>query len=58
MVFGKKVEEEAAPPPDPTGWMLTSDLAQILLLHTAEIKYMAMFAYTFVHGAFSHAMCS
>ena len=36
--------------------MLTSDLAQILLLHTAEIKYMAMFAYTFVHGALSHIL--
>jgi hypothetical protein len=50
MVFGKRKQEEEQTIVDPTGWMLTSELAQILLLHTHEIKYMAMLAYTFLHG--------
>lgn len=38
------------PPEDPTGWMLTGILAEFLLLHTKEIKYMCMLGYTFLHG--------
>lgn len=35
---------------DPTGWMLASEIAQILLLHTHEIKMMFMFGYALLHG--------
>jgi hypothetical protein len=51
MVFGRRKQEEEKIV-DPTGWMLTSEIAHILLLHTIEIKYMAMLAYTFLHGTF------
>jgi hypothetical protein len=43
------VEEE--PPTDPTGWLLSSVFAEFLLMNTHQIKYMCMFAYTFLHGA-------
>ena len=35
---------------DTTGWLVDSELAKFLLLSTAEIGYMAMLAYTFLHG--------
>lgn len=36
---------------DPTGWMLSNAFADFLIMHTAEIKYLCMFGYTFYHGA-------
>lgn len=45
-----KAKEEDTPIEDPTAWMLTSPLAEFLLMHTVEIKYMCMFGYTFLHG--------
>jgi len=35
---------------DPTGWLIDSEMAKFLLLGSAEIGYMAMLAYTFLHG--------
>ena len=35
---------------DPTAWLIDSGLAEFLLLHTAEMRYMAMLCYTFLHG--------
>jgi len=35
---------------DPTGWMIANALAEFVLMHTNEIKYMCMLAYTFMHG--------
>ena len=35
---------------DPTGWMLDTEISKFMLLSTAEIGYMAMLAYTFLHG--------
>jgi hypothetical protein len=29
-------------PKDSSGWMLANDLAQVMIMHTAEIKYMFM----------------
>lgn len=46
----KIVPEEVV---DPTGWMLSNALAEFVLMHTNEIKYMCMFAYTFMHGKYS-----
>ena len=36
----------------PTAFLSTTNsvLAEFLLMHTKEIKYMCMFAYTFLHG--------
>jgi hypothetical protein len=39
-------------PEDPTAWLIDSGFAEFLLLHTHEIKYMAMFGYTFLHGTY------
>ena len=51
MAFGRKKDEEAeAPPADPTGWLLDSGIAEVLIMHTVEIKYMCMLFYTFFHG--------
>ena len=50
MAFGRRKQEQEEIIVDSTAWMLTSEIAQILLLHTPEIKYMAMLAYTFLHG--------
>lgn len=51
MAFGRNKQpepvEEAA---DPTGWLIDSSLAQVLLMHTYEIKYMFMLVYTYYHG--------
>lgn len=41
---------------DPTGWLLESDIAQFLLMHTKEIRYMCMLAYTFLHGTFVRSL--
>ena len=35
---------------DPTGWMLDSELSKVLLLTSAGTGYLAMLAYTFLHG--------
>uniref|UniRef100_A0A7S2MRV2 Uncharacterized protein n=1 Tax=Helicotheca tamesis TaxID=374047 RepID=A0A7S2MRV2_9STRA len=41
---------EPDPVVDPTGWMVSSDIAQFLLLHSIEVKYMCMLGYTYMHG--------
>lgn len=46
----QKGKDGEIPNDDPTAWMLTSPLAQFLMMHTIEIKYMCMFGYTFLHG--------
>jgi hypothetical protein len=48
--MGRKQQPEPEPD-DPTGFLLNSALAGFLLMHTKEIKYMCMFAYTVLHGA-------
>jgi len=48
--FPKKGSQDGEPIEDPTGWMLTSPLAEFLLMHTKEIRYMCLFGYTFYHG--------
>jgi len=50
MVGFKRNAQDDEPIDDPTAWMLTSPVAQLLLMHTVEIKYMCMFGYTFLHG--------
>ena len=52
MAFGRKKEEAATEeaPSDPTGWLLDSGIAEVLIMNTAEIKYMCMLFYTFFHG--------
>uniref|UniRef100_A0A7S1V1V1 Uncharacterized protein n=1 Tax=Grammatophora oceanica TaxID=210454 RepID=A0A7S1V1V1_9STRA len=42
------MEEE---PVDSTAWILDNSLAEFLIMHTTEIKYMCMFGYTFMHGS-------
>lgn len=50
-MFGKKKPVvEAKAPLDPTGWLIDSGLAEFLLLHSKEVKYMAMLGYTYMHG--------
>ena len=49
MAFGKRADQ-GGPPEDPTGWLIAGSLAEFLLLHTDEIRYMAMFGYTYLHG--------
>jgi len=39
--MGKKIVEEI----DPTGWMLSNDIATFLLLHQKEVLYMCMVSY-------------
>jgi hypothetical protein len=51
MKFRKK-EDTAVPPTDPLAWLIDSGFVEILLLHTKEVKFMAMFGYTFLHGQF------
>jgi len=52
-ILGKKKLEMPDPADeDPTAWLLDSGLAEFLLLHTAEMRYMAMVCYTFLHGAY------
>lgn len=52
MAFGRRKQEEEEPEvvEDPTAWMINSGVAEFLLMHTNEIKYMAMLGYTYVHG--------
>ena len=53
MVFGRKKNEMNATKVevvDPTAWLIDSGLAEFLLLHSHEVKYMAMFGYTFLNG--------
>mmetsp|Transcript_3349 Transcript_3349/g.3752 ORF Transcript_3349/g.3752 Transcript_3349/m.3752 type:complete len:254 (+) Transcript_3349:75-836(+) len=50
MGFKKGKGLDDAPIDDPTAWMLTSPIAEFLLMHTKEIRYMCMFGYTFLHG--------
>lgn len=52
MVGFKRNAQDDEPIDDPTAWMLTSPVAQLLLMHTVEIKYMCMFGYTFLHGGY------
>ena len=51
-MFGKKGQgpKEETMETDPTGWMIDGGLAEFLLMHTNEIKYMAMLGYTYMHG--------
>lgn len=45
-------EETNIPDPteDPTGWLLESGVAQVILMHTHEIKVMCMFGYALLNG--------
>ena len=54
----KQVEPEIIE--DPTAWLIDSAFAEVLLLAAPAVKYMAMFCYTFVHGAsaFSLVYCT
>ena len=55
MVFGRKKNEMNATKVevvDPTAWLIDSGLAEFLLLHSHEVKYMAMFGYTFLNGMY------
>ena len=36
---------------DPTAWMIDNEIASFLLLHKAEVLYMCMLGYTFLHGS-------
>jgi hypothetical protein len=44
----KKIIDE--PPVDSTAWLLNSGLAEVVLMHTHEIKFMFMLGYTYLHG--------
>lgn len=44
------VAEEKAAGVDPTGWLIDSSIAEVLLMNTHEIKYMFMLVYTYFHG--------
>ena len=58
MAFGRKKDEAGAGEQDvmsdPTGWLLESGIAEVLIMKTAEIKYMCMLFYTFFHGKLGH----
>ena len=49
---GKKKDPQVVniQPNDPTGWIIDSNVAEFIMLHAIEIKYMAMLGYTFLHG--------
>jgi len=54
MGFGSRRSNDTEPEPvvvDPTGWMIDSPVADFLLMHTNEIRYMCMLGYTFMHGS-------
>ena len=55
MAFGRKkeevIEEEFT---DPTGWIIDSGIAEVLLMNTIYIKYMCMLVYTYFHGKESY----
>mmetsp|Transcript_24053 Transcript_24053/g.26571 ORF Transcript_24053/g.26571 Transcript_24053/m.26571 type:complete len:275 (-) Transcript_24053:310-1134(-) len=50
MARRSKVKAAVEAESDPSAWILENDLAQFLLMHTTEIKYMCMFGYTYLHG--------
>jgi len=51
LLFGNQAKsDEPIVEEDPTAWLIDSSLSEFLLLHTNEIRYMAMLAYTFLHG--------
>jgi len=54
MLGRKKVDAEPPVSEDPTAWLIDSGLAEFLLLYTAEMRYMAMLCYTFLHGKFGY----
>lgn len=35
---------------DSTGWITANPVADFLLMYSAEIRYLCMFAYCFLHG--------
>lgn len=35
---------------DPTAWITANPVADFLLMYSSELKYLCMFAYTFLHG--------
>ena len=49
MGFGRKKEE--VPPADPSGWLIENSLADFVLMHTEEIRFMCLLGYTFMHGS-------
>eukprot|EP00934_Nitzschia_sp_Nitz4_P002254 Nitzschia sp. Nitz4//scaffold11_size288233//260915//262073//NITZ4_000819-RA/size288233-snap-gene-0.33-mRNA-1//1//CDS//3329534209//2254//frame0 len=44
------IEDPPEPVYDPSAWVLDNAMAQFLLMHTDEIKYLVMFGYTYLHG--------
>lgn len=53
MAFGRNKAAQPPPPQetvDPTGWLINSSIAEVLLMNTYEIKYMCMLVYTYFHG--------
>eukprot|EP00934_Nitzschia_sp_Nitz4_P002548 Nitzschia sp. Nitz4//scaffold11_size288233//262597//263681//NITZ4_000820-RA/size288233-processed-gene-0.190-mRNA-1//1//CDS//3329534212//2538//frame0 len=44
------MSQGSSAPHDPTGWIVDNVIGQFVLMNTDEIKYMAMFGYTFLHG--------
>jgi hypothetical protein len=57
MAFGSRKASAPEPPikptvpkGDPTAWLVDSEVAHFLLLHTFAIKYMCMVGYTYLHG--------
>jgi hypothetical protein len=51
--FGRGKGDEAPKEVDATAWLIHSPMAEFVLLHTVYIKYMVMFGYTYLHGAFA-----
>jgi hypothetical protein len=45
-----KVVEEEEVPVDPSEWILANAVADFILMNSAEVKYMVMVGYTFLHG--------
>jgi len=43
-------DSDADPISDPTGWLLDSGLAEVILMNTHEIKLMCMFGYALLNG--------
>ena len=51
-LLGRKKVDPGTPASeiDPTAWLIDSGLAELLLLHTAALRNMAMLCYAFLHG--------
>ena len=47
---GTFTDDDGASGMDFTSWMTNSVMADFFLMHTNEIKYLCMFAYTYYHG--------